>query len=104
MQCKTLTDAQASRRGILEGLDWLKGQVTQRDVSVLFYAGHGAQDNNGVFYLLPADAHPDNILATGVSEDVLKRHCQSIPGRLVVMLDACHTGALGATAAGPWTA
>ena len=53
------------------------------------------QDNNGVFYLLPADAHPDNILATGVSEDVLKRYCQSIPGRLVVMLDACHTGALG---------
>jgi hypothetical protein len=95
VRCKTLTDAQATRRGILEGLSWLKSQATQRDVSVLFYAGHGGQDNDGVFYLLPADVNPDELTATGVSEDDLKRYCQSIPGRLVLMLDACHTGALG---------
>jgi hypothetical protein len=30
--------------------------VTQKDIAVLFLAGHGINDPNGVFYFLPIDA------------------------------------------------
>jgi hypothetical protein len=39
-----------------DGLEWIQLQVTQKDVAVLFFAGHGINDPNGMFYFLPADA------------------------------------------------
>lgn len=92
---KVLLDAQAGQKGILRGLEWLKTQMTQRDVGVFFYAGHGAKDLNNVFYLIPADCDANDISVGGISEDQIKRYCQSIPGKLMLFLDACHTGALG---------
>ena len=92
---KVLVDAHANQKEILRGLEWLRSQVTQRDVGVFFYAGHGAKDANNVFYLVPADCEPDDIDVGGISEDQIKRYCQSTPGRLMLLMDACHTGALG---------
>lgn len=95
VECKVLTDAQASRDGISHGLSWLKAQATQQDVSVIFYSGHGGKDSNGKFHILPVDFNPRDINATGVSEEQIKSYCQSTPGRILLLLDACHTGALG---------
>ncbi len=92
---KLLVDGEATQRGILRGLDWLRKQMTQRDVGVVFFAGHGAKDDQGMFYLVPVDCTPDDLSVAGVGEDQIKRFCQSIPGRLLLLMDACHTGALG---------
>ena len=48
-----------------------------------------------MFHLVPADCGPNDVGVAGISEDQIKRYCQSIPGRLMLLLDACHTGALG---------
>ena len=92
---RVLTDTRATRREILKGLEWMKSQMTQRDVGLVFFAGHGAKDVNGVFYLVPVECDPEELSVSGVSEDQIKRYCQSIPGRLILLLDACHTGAMG---------
>jgi len=95
VQTKVVVNEDATRRGILEGLNWLKEQMTQRDVGVMFYAGHGVKSNDGTFYLFPNDGEDDQLDASAVSADQVKRFCQTIPGRLLMLLDACHTGALG---------
>jgi len=95
VQVKVLVDAEATRRGILRGLEWLKGQMTQRDVGVFFYAGHGVRDEQGVFFLFPFDGEPKELGFSCVSEEEIKRYCQATPGRLMLLLDACHAGSLG---------
>ena len=95
VETKVLTDGQATRSKILEGLRWLKGQMTQHDVGIFTFSGHGDRDNEGVFYLIPSDCQPEDLPATGVSEDQVKRYFQSIPGRVLVLLDCCHAGSIG---------
>ncbi len=92
---KLLLDGEATQRNILRGLEWLRMQMTQRDVGVVFFAGHGAKDDQGLFYLMPADCTSAELAIAGIGEDQIKRFCQSIPGRLMLLLDACHTGSLG---------
>ena len=96
IETNVIVDKQATRRGIIKGLSWLKRQMTQNDVGILFYSGHGAKDEIGDLYLLPSDVDTSEPLAlTAVPDTQVKSLLQSTPGRLVVMLDACHAGALG---------
>ncbi len=96
VETQVIVDKDANRRGILTGLSWLKKQMTQYDVGVLFYSGHGAKDEVGDFYLLPCDVDTNEPLAlSGVPDAQVKSLLQSTPGRLIVMLDACHAGSLG---------
>jgi len=89
-----LTDKKATRKGILGGLTWMRKKMTNNDVGVLFFAGHGGKDTDGSFYLFPVDVDPDDLLTTGVPGDQIKKSLASIPGKFVVMLDACHSGAV----------
>jgi WD40 repeat protein len=91
---KELTNRAATQRDILLGISWLKKQTTQRDVAVLFFAGHGDLSADGTMYLLPADIDPGNLEATGVSADQIKSLLTGLPGRVVFMLDACHAGGI----------
>jgi uncharacterized caspase-like protein len=92
---KLLTDAKATRTEFLNGLTWLRKQMTQRDVGVVFFSGHGQRDSEGSLYLLPVDADPENLLTTAVPDDQLKKAMAGMPGRMLALLDACHAGAAG---------
>ena len=95
VEVKLLTDAKATRTDFLAGLTWLRRQMTQSDVGVVFFSGHGQRDSEGSLYLLPVDADPDNLLATAVADDQLKKALAGMPGRVLALLDACHAGAAG---------
>ncbi|MBV8268120.1 MAG: caspase family protein, partial [Planctomycetaceae bacterium] len=47
VEVKRLTDAGATRKDVLAGLTWLRRQMTQRDVGVVFFSGHGMRDAEG---------------------------------------------------------
>ena len=95
VKVRLLTDDLATRRNMLSGLSWLRREMTQRDVTVFFFSGHGAKDETGNFYLVPVDGEPADLLATGVSGSQFKDALAAIPGRVPVLLDACHAGAAG---------
>ncbi|MCA9109337.1 MAG: caspase family protein [Planctomycetaceae bacterium] len=96
IEAKALTNADANKSGILEGLKWLKQQMTDNDIGVVLYSGHGAVDESfGGFFFLPSDVDDEKIADRGISADLFKRALAEIPGRLVVLLDACHAGAVG---------
>ncbi|MCA9052834.1 MAG: caspase family protein, partial [Planctomycetaceae bacterium] len=92
---KLLVDKEARGRDILSGLGWLKSEMTQHDVGIVFYSGHGDRDENTNFYVLPCDIDRSQpLIVTGVSDMQIKSILQVIPGRLLLILDACHAATL----------
>jgi WD40 repeat protein len=91
---KTLLDAQASKDGIEGGLKWLREKATWRDVSVVFYAGHGLNDESGAFFLLPIDGSPRNPSRTCIPDTMLRDFCQHTAGKVIVLLDACRSASV----------
>lgn len=89
---QVLTDGQASRVNIIKGLKWLRTNTTSRDVAILFMAGHGINDNAGTFYFLPAEADVEEIEATCLMFAEIQNTVATVPGKIVVFADACHSG------------
>jgi WD40 repeat protein len=101
VECRLLTDGQATRRGVLDGFDWLRKQMTGDDTAVIFYAGHGHKDGkDGQFYLIPQDVNPNDLAKTSVSGAEIRQKLLNVPGKVLVLLDACHSGAIGGSRPG----
>jgi WD40 repeat protein len=94
VEVRTLTDAKATKGNILDGLEWLQRQVTAKDIAVLFFAGHGINDPTGVFYFLPVEADLEKLKRTGISQADITSTVASIAGKVLVFMDACHSGNL----------
>jgi len=92
IETKLILDQQATRKGILDSLDWLKSKAKPGDVVVAFYAGHGDSKQAG-FHLVPIDADLRDLARTGVSGEVLKQRLGSLPSTTMLLLDACYAGA-----------
>ena len=96
VEVRVLTDGRATKDDVLDGLEWLKREVTSRDVGILFLAGHGLNDNAGNYYFLPHDVNPEQLLRTGVAQNDIKLALNSIAGKALFFIDSCHSGnALG---------
>lgn len=89
---KLLTDAKATKDDVLDGLDWLKQNVTANDVGVMFVAGHGMNDKLGGYYFMPHNADPDKLARTGVSQADIKQTFANLPGHTVFFIDTCYSG------------
>ncbi|RYG53739.1 MAG: hypothetical protein EOO01_03550 [Chitinophagaceae bacterium] len=89
---RRLLDRDATKDAITDGLEWIQKQTGQKDVAMIFYAGHGMNDNNGIFYMLPVGADMDRVRTTCVNFEELRQTVSSIAGKVVVFIDACHSG------------
>ena len=77
----------ATRQMIINAINTTFAGATNNDVSYFAYSGHGAKLNN-TSYLCTVDATSQNWL----SVDDLEALLRTIPGRIVILLDSCHSG------------
>ena len=90
---KLLSDSQATKSNILDGLEWLQRQTTAKDVAVLFLAGHGVTDpSTGGYYFLPHDAEMESMKRTMIPESEIRETLSAIAGKVILFLDSCHSG------------
>ena len=89
-----LIDREATRRKVLRALTLLRTQATQSDTVIIYFAGHGELDDRGMFYFLPADVDREDLVGTGLSQAEFKATVQALAGRVILLLDACHSGKL----------
>jgi uncharacterized caspase-like protein len=97
---QVLLDRDATRAGILRGLQTLRSELERsagNDLAVVHFSGHGVMID-GTLYLLPYETDARDaigIKATGLSIDTFKRELLKLAeyGRVLVLLDACHSGA-----------
>ena len=92
VEVKLLTDATARRDDILDGLEWIRRMMTARDVGVVFLAGHGVNDNDGVYYYLPQDTDVDKLKRSAVIFTEIKNTLAALPGKALFFIDTCHSG------------
>jgi WD40 repeat protein len=95
---KTLTDAQATRANVIEGLDWISRETTSRDVAMVFMAGHGENDQYGQYYFLPYDTNPDKIKSTGVVYSEIENTIKNLAGKTLFFVDTCKSANILGTA------
>lgn len=96
IEVKLLTNQQASRDQVVEGLEWLQSQVTQHDVGMVFLAGHGVNDASNKYYFLTNNANPDRLRSSAVSMDDIRETVSNLAGKALFFIDSCHSGnALG---------
>lgn len=93
-EIRTLIDADASRDGILEGLEWLQASATQKDIIILFLAAHGMNEGRN-YYLVPWDAELDSLRRSGVAWGDFADILGNLPSKTLMFLDTCHSGQLG---------
>ena len=92
VELKLLADRSATEVNIRDGLNWLQKQTTNRDIAMLFMAGHGINNYAGEFYFMPVNADLERINATCVGYREIKNTISNVPGKLLVFMDACHSG------------
>jgi uncharacterized caspase-like protein len=106
---KVLTGQEATRQGILDGLEWLQERVPSDAsgdaMSVVYYTGHGWRDESAVaadFYLIPYDVKEGKIkLFTLPVVAFAEAVGEPKPQRLLAVLDCCHGARMGSKDALP---
>ena len=92
VQVRLLTDTQATRDEVMDGLDWIQKETTAKDVAMVFIAGHGVNDPTGNYYFLPANVDTEKLKRTGVVFSDIKNTLNSLAGKALFFMDTCHSG------------
>jgi WD40 repeat protein len=95
VEIKLIQDKRATRAAILDGLKWLKDKMSPQDIGLIFLSGHGLRDDKGNFHFVPIDVDQKKIPGSCLSGEQMKPILAETPGRIILMLDACHSGAAG---------
>jgi uncharacterized caspase-like protein len=92
VEIKTLVNKDATKGNILDALDWMNDQVTQRDVAILFIAGHGVNDDNGKYYFLNHEANLEKLRRTALKWIEFEDTLNNLPSKVILLADTCHSG------------
>jgi uncharacterized caspase-like protein len=97
-QVTVIHDADATKDGILAGLDELAARAGENATVFVFYCGHGALGDDGNYYLLGHDVKLNGsrvAAGTGVSEaELLEKLRRFKAKRMLMVFNACHSGNL----------
>ncbi|MBI3920698.1 MAG: caspase family protein [Armatimonadetes bacterium] len=61
---------------------------------IVSVAGHGVQDQPGDFYFIPSDGDFERLRSTSVNWFEFRKSVGELPGKVLVLVDACHAGAV----------
>jgi len=98
VETKILTDADATKDNIEDGLDWIQRQTTSKDVAMIFLSGHGANNTDGTYLFIPENFNRDHIKSTGLPFSDIKNTVAAIAGKAIFFIDSCHAGNVMGTA------
>ena len=92
VEVKLITDENAIKGEILDGLDWIVKETTSKDVAVIFIAGHGVNGPSGDYFFFPSDTDKNRLRRTGLAFYDIKSAVASLAGKTVLFADTCHSG------------
>lgn len=89
---QALTNEGAVKDEVLDGLDWIRRETTNNDVAMVFFAGHGVNDQNNYYYFCPYNVDPERLVRTGVAFSDIKNTVSAVAGKALFFVDTCHSG------------
>lgn len=96
VEVETLLDDPDLATTLSARLEAIAARMRPQDTLFLHVAGHGLTDETGRLHLAHRNTRLADLAATALSFDVLAGRLAALPGRVMVFLDACHSGAAGA--------
>src|SRR5581483_5009876 len=97
---QVLLDGAATPDAIAAALEGVVAVAEAKDTIVFSLAGHGVKGEDGHYYLTPAGYRSDDTRGTGLSWTTVSGILGRAKARVVVVLDACHSGLSGAEGLG----
>jgi hypothetical protein len=89
---KELLNENATTDNILDGLNWIERETTQRDLAIIFIAGHGENDDKNNYYFLTYDSNVDKLRKTALKWLEIKDTVENLPSKVILLADTCHSG------------
>jgi Caspase domain len=90
-------DATDLRNSLVVKIGEIAAKADEHDTIMLFVAGHGVRDETtGKFFLATRESEVDRAQETMISWDEIAATVSSTKARVIVFIDACHSGAVGA--------
>lgn len=75
----------ATKEASLEAFQWLQGKTDSNDIIIIYVSCHGTDTTRG-YAFVPYNGYV-------YSKDI-KKQLANLPGRLIMVLDTCHSGAM----------
>ena len=91
---RTLKDGLANKSAVADGLQWIDRGATQKDVAVIFLAGHAAVDDRGNYFFLPYGGRLEDLATTGVRWTEFQSVLDRMPSKVVLLADTCHAASI----------
>jgi hypothetical protein len=94
---ETFLDSVDLRNNLLAKVREVAAKADERDTIMLFVAGHGFRsETTGQFFLAARESDPDRPQETMISWEEIAAAVDETRARVIVFIDACHSGAAGA--------
>jgi len=94
VQDNLITNEHATIEKVTSVLD-SHSSIGENDIVIIHMAGHGVKDESGTFYFLTSTVQNiDNPQEGGLNWTLLNKYIARIKGRVILFLDACHSGSL----------
>lgn len=90
-----LTDDRATTRNMQEAVALLARRATANTYTVLYLSGHGGRDAGGYFLFCGHDYDPRSPGTTSLTGDFMQSRLKNLPGKTIIIIDACHAGSAG---------
>jgi WD40 repeat protein len=81
-----------TRLQVYKGLKWLKDNAKTGDLTIVYFDGHGWLDPDQKFWFLTQEADIADLSGTAVLGADILTHLHDVPGKKILLLDACHSG------------
>jgi uncharacterized caspase-like protein len=96
-ESKLLQNQEATKEAILDELKKLTDgkKVNSGDLVIVYFSGHGERDDAGKLYLLTHETDRGKLATTTLPGEELKKVLANIPCKVLLLLDACHSTAIG---------
>ena len=96
VQATLLKDREATADQILKSLEAKASEARAGDTLMLFFAGHGARSPDGRFFMTTSTTRAEDLDGTALEWSRLAKVLGRTKARVIVLLDACHSGQAGA--------
>ncbi len=98
VELRRLANHEASARNILDSVAGMVDRSRAGDTLLFFFAGHGVRGSDGAYYLATSRTDANDPAPNALRWTMLKSLLSRSRARVVVLLDACHSGLAGAEA------
>ncbi len=91
---RVLVEEDASSQAVRDAMDWLDHSVTQHDVAILFFSGHGVLDHRQNYHMVTQETQLSRLRSTAIAFSEVTQLIANMPCKVILFVDTCHSAGI----------